>query len=77
LDIIILYSCINSLRNNCIFLQFYQDTLEIDEDKDQRERESEEESKKDKDLILDEEKDNRDDDDIGSNSMYFIIILTH
>lgn len=46
--------------------------MEIEEDKDQREKEnSEEESKKDKDQVLDEEKDNRDDDDIGSNSKCF------
>lgn len=52
-----------------IFFQFYQDTLEIEEDKDQREKESgEDESRKDKDQMFDEEKDNRDDDDIGSNS---------
>lgn len=49
------------------FLQFYQDTLEIEDDKEQREKENmEEDLKKDKDLI-DDEKDNRDDDD-GSNS---------
>lgn len=59
-----------------LILQFYQDTLEIEEDKDQREKESgEEESRKDKDQMLDEEKDNRDDEDIGSNSKYFSIIL--
>lgn len=62
---------------NLIFLQFYQDTLEIEEDKDQREKDNgEEESKKDKELvILDDEKDNRDDDDSRSNSKYFIIIF--
>ncbi|XP_071633343.1 uncharacterized protein Pnuts [Temnothorax longispinosus] len=49
--------------------KFYQDTLEIEEDKDQRERESgEEELRKDKDQAFDEERDNRDDDDIGSNT---------
>lgn len=59
-----------------MFLQFYQDTLVIDEDKNQTEKENgEEDSKKDfKDHIFDDEKDNRDDDDIGSNSKYIIIM---
>lgn len=46
----------------------------IDEDKNQTEKENsgfEEDLKKDKDQIFDDEKDNRDDDDIGSNSKYF------
>lgn len=55
-------------RYKTYLLQFYQDTLEIEDDKEQREKEnSEEDLKKDKDLTMDDDKDNRDDDD-GSNS---------
>lgn len=59
-------------------MQFYQDTLVIDEDKNQTEKENgEEDTKKDKDHVFDDEKDNRDDDDIGSNSKYFNFLITN
>lgn len=53
-------------------LQFYQDTLEIEEDKDQKEKDNnDEDAKTDKDL--EDDKYSKDDDDTGSNSKYTLI----